>query len=195
MAKSSSKKSTGASRTRRASSARSAARTPDAIQLLKSDHREVETWFGQFEKARSDDKKQELARKICLALTVHAQIEEEIFYPAFLEAVGDEDMHHEAEVEHEGARKLIGEIEASGPEDDYFDARVTVLSEMVKHHVKEEEQRGGMFAKARKSDMDLKALGEQLQMRKDELMGQGTAGKAPMGQRRGRARAEHRMGA
>lgn len=195
MAKSSPKKSARGTRTTRASSARSGTRTPDAVQLLKADHREVETWFGQFEKARSDDKKQELARKICLALTVHAQIEEEIFYPAFLEATRDEDMHHEAEVEHDGAKKLIAEIEASGPEDDYFDARVTVLSEMIKHHVKEEEQRDGMFAKARKAGMDLKGLGEQLQMRKDELMGQATAGKAPMGQRRGRARGEHRMGA
>ena len=118
-------------------------------------------------------KKRELAGKICTALKVHTTIEEEIFYPAFLEATEDKEMHHEAEVEHDGAKKLIAEIEASGPEDDYYDAKVKVLSEMIKHHVKEEEQRDGMFAEARQSDMDLKALGEQLATRKAELMSGG----------------------
>lgn len=145
-------------------------RGKDAIALLKADHREVEGWFEQFEKARSDDKKQELATKICTALKAHTTIEEEIFYPAFLEATEETDIHHEAEVEHEGAKKLIGEIEASGPNDEYFDAKVTVLSEMIKHHVNEEEQRGGMFAKAKQSDMDLAALGEQMEQRKGEIM-------------------------
>jgi len=143
--------------------------TPDAIALLKADHREVEEMFEQFEKSRSEDKKAQLAQKICQALKVHTQIEEEIFYPAFLEATGNKDIHHEAEIEHDGAKKLIAEIEASGPTDEYFDARVKVLSEMIKHHVKEEEQRDGMFAEARDSDMDLDALGEQMQARKDEL--------------------------
>lgn len=142
---------------------------PDAVKLLKSDHRQVEEWFEEFEKSRSATKKADLASKICRALTIHAKIEEEIFYPAFLEATGDEDMHHEAEVEHQGAKRLISEIEASGPEDDYFDAKVTVLSEMIKHHVKEEEQRDGMFAKAKAAKMDLKALGEELLERKQEL--------------------------
>jgi hypothetical protein len=144
----------------------------DAISLLKADHREVEGWFEQFEKARSDDRKLELANKICTALKVHTLIEHEIFYPAFLEATQEEDIHHEAEIEHESAKKLIAEIEGSGPQDEYYDARVTVLSEMVKHHVNEEEKRDGMFAKARKSDMDLVALGEQLATRKQELMSQ-----------------------
>jgi hypothetical protein len=103
---------------------------------------------------------------------VHTTIEEEIFYPAFLEATDDTDIHHEAEVEHNGAKKLIAEIEASSPEDDYFDAKVKVLSEMIKHHVKEEEKSGGMFSEARDSDMDLDALGEQLATRKAELEGQ-----------------------
>jgi hypothetical protein len=142
----------------------------DAIALLKADHRQVEDWFEQFEKARSDTKKQELATKICTALKTHTTIEEEIFYPAFLEATEETDLHHEAEVEHEGAKKLIAQIEASGSEDEYFDAKVTVLSEMIKHHVKEEEQRDGLFAKARQSDMDLDELGAQLRRRKDELM-------------------------
>jgi hemerythrin superfamily protein len=147
-----------------------AKRASDAITLLKDDHRQVEGWFEQFEKTRSADRKQELAQNICKALTVHTAIEEEIFYPAFLEATEEKDLHHEAEVEHDGAKKLIAEIEASGPGDDYYDARVTVLSEMIKHHVKEEEKSDGMFAKARKSGMDLEALGEQLKTRKDELM-------------------------
>ena len=152
----------------------------DAIALLKADHREVEGYFEAFEKARSDDRKQQLAEKICRALTVHATIEEEIFYPAFLEATDEEDLHHEAVVEHEGAKRLIAEIEASGPDDDYFDAKVTVLSEMIKHHVKEEEQPDGLFAKSRQSEMDLDALGEKLASRKAELM-QGKPAKAGTG--------------
>jgi len=141
----------------------------DAIALLKADHRQVEEWFEQFEKARDDDRKQTLATKICDALKVHTTIEEEIFYPAFLEATEDKDLHHEAEIEHDGAKQLIAQIEASGPDDDYFDSKVKVLSEMIKHHVKEEEQPGGMFAEARKSDMDLDALGEQMAQRKAAL--------------------------
>ncbi len=142
----------------------------DAIALLKADHRQVEGWFKEFEKARSDERKKDLAGKICEALQVHTAIEEEIFYPAFLEATQEEDLHHEAEVEHEGAKRLIADIEASGPKEDYYDARVTVLSEMIKHHVKEEEQPGGMFAKARASKMDLEEIGQQLAARKQELM-------------------------
>lgn len=161
--------------------------TQDAIALLKSDHRQVEDWFQQFQKARSDARKTELAGKICAALKVHTSIEEEMFYPAFLEATGEKDLHHEAEVEHEGAKRLIADIEKSGPEDDYYEAKVKVLSEMVKHHVKEEEKRGGMFAKARQSDMDLKSLGEQLAQRKQELTG--AAGGKGMSRRAPAARA------
>ncbi len=150
---------------RRASKSGSA---KDAIALLKADHRQVEEWFSEFEKAKDSKRKATLAQQICNALKVHAQIEEEIFYPAFLEATEDEDMHHEAEVEHTGAKRLIADIQ-SKPSDEYLDARVTVLSEMIKHHVKEEEQPDGMFAKARKSDMDLAEIGEQLQARKREL--------------------------
>jgi hemerythrin superfamily protein len=150
----------------------------DAIALLKADHRQVEEWFGEFEKARDGKRKATLAKQICNALKVHTQIEEEIFYPAFLEATEEEDTHHEAEVEHNGAKRLIADIEAN-PSDEYFDARVTVLSEMIKHHVKEEEQPDGMFAKARKSEMDLAELGTQLQARKSELEADGSlVGKA-----------------
>jgi Hemerythrin HHE cation binding domain len=155
----------------------------DAIALLKADHRQVEEWFKQFESTRSEGRKESLAQKVCQALKVHTQIEEEIFYPAFLEATEDKDTHHEAEVEHDGAKKLIAEIESAGPQDDYYDARMKVLSEMIKHHVNEEEQRGGMFAEARKSGMDLKSLGEQLAARKAELMSDSKSGGRP--QRRG----------
>lgn len=144
---------------------------PDAVALLKADHKQVKTWFAQFEKSRSVKVKQQLADNICKALTVHTEIEEEIFYPAFLAATKDKDMHHEAVIEHDGAKKLIAEIEKSSAADDYFDSRVHVLSEMIKHHVKEEEQPSGMFAEAKQSKkMDLKALGEQLLARKSALM-------------------------
>jgi hemerythrin superfamily protein len=144
----------------------------DAIALLKADHRQVEEWFEQFKKARDEGRKQDLAARICKALKVHTTIEEEIFYPAFFDATEDKEIHHEAEIEHDGAKKLIAEIEAAGP-DDYFDARISVLSEMIKHHVKEEEGPGGMFSEARKSDMDLAELGAQLTARKAELEGEG----------------------
>ncbi len=156
----------------------------DAIALLKADHRQVEQWFEQFEKSRSDERKSRLAGQICKALQVHTTIEEEIFYPAFLEATEEEDLHHEAAIEHEGAKTLIAQIEASGPEDDYYDARVKVLSEMIKHHVNEEEKRDGMFAKARAARMDLEALGEQLASRKAQLEGGATEddeAETPMG--------------
>jgi hemerythrin superfamily protein len=158
-----------ASKSRSSSPTRSRSKPADAIALLKADHRQVEAWFSQFAKSKSKQKKQQLATNICDALTVHTTIEEEIFYPAFIEATGDKDMHHEAVVEHAGAKSLIAEIQAMSPDDDYYDAKVTVLSEMIKHHVKEEEQPGGMFAEAKKSDMDLQALGEQLLVRKQEL--------------------------
>jgi hemerythrin superfamily protein len=147
----------------------------DAVALLKADHRQVEEWFEQFDSARSAAKKKQLATNICTALKVHTEIEEEIFYPAFLKATKDEDMHHEAVVEHDGAKKLIAEIESMGPEDDYYDAKVTVLSEMIKHHVKEEEQPGGMFAESKKSKMDLVELGAELAARKQELTQQAAA--------------------
>lgn len=155
----------------RSSRASASPRRQDAIALLKADHRQVEELFSQFESTNSSSRKQDLARKICTALKAHTTIEEEIFYPAFLEATDDKDIHHEAEVEHDGAKKLIAEIEGSGPDDEYFDARVSVLSEMIKHHVKEEESRNGMFGKARQSDMDLMALAEQLAERKAQVMG------------------------
>jgi hypothetical protein len=148
----------------------------DAIALLKADHRQVEGWFAQFNKARKAERKRMLAMKICHALKVHMRVEEEIFYPAFLVTTQETDLHHEAEVEHAGARRLIGEVETMRPEDEYFDAKVKVLSEMIKHHVKEEEQPGGMFAEARKSDMDLDDLGRRMAERKKEIVETGVNG-------------------
>lgn len=165
----------------------SRAKPNDAIALLKADHRQVEEWFEQFEKARDDDRKLELATNICNALKMHTILEEEIFYPAFLEATQDKEIHHEAEVEHAGAKKLIAEIEAVGPDDDYYDAKVKVLAEMIKHHVKEEEQPKGMFAEARGSEMDLEALGEQMAVRKAEL--EGEQADMPTGARQSRGQA------
>jgi len=142
----------------------------DAIALLKADHRTVEDLFEQYEKASGDGKKQKIALQICLELTVHAQIEEEIFYPA-CEGKIDEDLLKEAYVEHDGAKVLIAEIEAGAPSDEFYDAKVSVLSEQIEHHVGEEEQRmEGMFAQARKAGLDMDALGDQLRARKQELI-------------------------
>ena len=144
--------------------------TADAIALLKADHRKVEGLFEQFEKAKDNARKQKLAQEICTELTVHATIEEEIFYPACKEAVED-DLEHEAYVEHDGAKVLIAEIAQGNPEDEFYDAKVTVLSEMIKHHVKEEEKPGeGFFAQARKGDVDMEALGGTLKARKEQLL-------------------------
>jgi len=142
----------------------------DAIALLKADHRTVEALFEQFEGASGDGKKQKIAMQICMELTVHAKIEEEIFYPA-CEGKIEEDLLKEAYVEHDGAKVLIAEIEAGAPSDDFYDAKVKVLSEQIEHHVGEEEQRmEGMFAQARKAGLDMDALGEQLLARKTELL-------------------------
>ncbi|MGD9965549.1 MAG: hemerythrin domain-containing protein [Hyphomonadaceae bacterium] len=142
----------------------------DAIALLKADHRTVEALFEEFEDAKGSKAKQRIANQICMELIVHAQIEEEIFYPALKDAVED-DVYTEAHVEHDGAKVLIAEILAGNPEDEFYDASVKVLSEMIKHHVHEEEMRDGMFSQARQSDVDLEALGEQLEQRKTDLTG------------------------
>ena len=142
----------------------------DAIALLKADHRKVEELFEQYESARS--KKAGIAKKICMELTIHTMIEEEIFYPACREAGVESDMMDEANVEHDGAKTLIAELEAGAPGDEFYDAKVKVLSEEIKHHVKEEEHRGGIFSGAREADLDLDALGEQMAARKQELMAQ-----------------------
>jgi hemerythrin superfamily protein len=145
---------------------------PDAIALLKADHRKVEGLFEQFEKATKTDKKLTLARQICTELTVHTIIEEEIFYPACNGKV-EEDLLNESYVEHDGAKILISEIEASDPGQQFYDAKVTVLSEEIKHHVKEEERRSeGLFAQARAAGIDVDALGARMAARKKELLAQ-----------------------
>lgn len=141
----------------------------DAVALLKQDHRTVEALFASFEKAAGDGKKERLAREICTELTIHAQIEEEIFYPA-CEGKVDDDLLKEAYVEHDGAKVLIAAIEAGGPDDEYYEAKVTVLQEQIEHHVGEEEKRmEGIFAQARKAGVDMDALGAKLSARKEEL--------------------------
>lgn len=140
----------------------------DAVALLKSDHRTVEELFERFENTNGKATKAKIAQQVCMELMVHSTIEEEIFYPAVKDAV-DEEIHDEAYVEHDGAKVLIAEILAGSPDDEFYDAKVKVLSEMIKHHVKEEEQRDGMFAQAKKGDVDMQALGEQLAARKAAL--------------------------
>ena len=143
----------------------------DAVTLLKADHRKVEELFERYETSRNTSTKAKLAQQICMELTIHATIEEEIFYPAVKGQVED-DMLDEAYVEHDGAKVLIGELLAGSPDDDFFDAKVKVLSEEIKHHVKEEEQRDGIFAQAKKAGVDMMDLGQQLASRKAELMKQ-----------------------
>ncbi|HEY2706825.1 MAG TPA: hemerythrin domain-containing protein [Caulobacteraceae bacterium] len=148
---------------------RTGRRDPLAVKLLKQDHRQVEDWFDEYEQLEDNREKLELFNKIALALKVHTQIEEEIFYAEERGEVED-DMLDEAQVEHDGAKSLIAEIEAMKPGDDLYDAKVKVLGEYIKHHVKEEEQPGGIFAQAKRGDPDLDAMGEQLKARKEELM-------------------------
>ena len=141
----------------------------DAVALLKQDHREVEDLFAQYEKASGEGRKQKLATQICTELSIHAEIEEEIFYPA-CEGKVDEDLLKESYVEHDGAKVLIAEIIAGEPDDEFYDAKVKVLQEQIEHHVQEEERRlEGLFSQARKAGLDMDALGEKLAARKAQL--------------------------
>lgn len=142
----------------------------DAIALLKADHRNVEQLFEKYETARS--KKADIAKQICMELIIHTMIEEEIFYPACRKAGIASDMMDEANVEHDGAKSLIAELEVGSPDEHFYDAKVKVLSEEIKHHVKEEEKRGGILTSARQAEMDLDELGKQLAARKEELQQQ-----------------------
>ncbi|MGJ3704331.1 hemerythrin domain-containing protein [Variovorax sp. AFSI2.2] len=148
---------------------------PDACSLLDTDHRNVKKMFKEYEElthsraADAQQKKRELANQICTELTVHAQIEEEIFYPALRKAISETDLLDEAEVEHGTAKELIAQIESATDVDDKFDAKVIVLGEYIDHHVKEE--RNEIFVKARAAKgLDLMAMREQLATRKEELM-------------------------
>ena len=149
----------------------------DAVAMLKADHRKVEDIFAQFEKATNSSKKKALAEQACLELKVHTVLEEEVFYPA-CEGKIDEDLLKEAYVEHDGAKTLINEIEASSPDDDFYDAKVKVLAEMIEHHVEEEEQRvEGMFSQARAAGLDMDALADAMRARKMTAMEEFQAGK------------------
>ena len=151
----------------------------DAVALLKDDHREVENLFAKYERASGDGSKKAIAEKICTALTIHAMIEEEIFYPA-CEGNVDESLLDEAYVEHDGAKILIAQIEAGGPDDQFYDAKIKVLQEQIEHHVKEEEQRlEGLFSQARKAGLDMDALGRRLAERKSDLLAEAKAGELP----------------
>lgn len=142
----------------------------DAIALLKADHRKVEGLFDQFEKAKNPNRKKSISHEICMELKIHTTIEEEIFYPAFRGKIEDSTLD-EALVEHDGAKVLINDIESAAPDADYFDAKVTVLSELIKHHVHEEEMPSeGMFAQCRSADVDLIALRDTMLERKSELL-------------------------
>lgn len=150
--------------------AASATKAKEATALLRADHQAVNALFEQYEKTRSPAKKRQLVAEICQELTVHAQIEEEIFYPAFKQALKDKELVPEATVEHDTLKFLIGQIEGVEPDGEDFDAKVKVLSEYVKHHVKEEQ--GEIFPKARSSKLDLIELGAQLSERKAQLLAQ-----------------------
>jgi len=145
---------------------------PDAISLLRADHREVESLFAQFETTSSSARKGEIAQKICDALTVHATIEEEIFYPQARDTLkrAGEEMLDEAEVEHEGIKWRVELLQKMKPQDDLFDAEVTVLKEYVDHHVKEEERK--IFPRLRLAGFDNERVGEELAARKQELTGE-----------------------
>jgi hypothetical protein len=154
-------------------------RKQDAIALLKADHRAVEDLFEKFEKASGFERKRKLAEEICLELSVHAEIEEEIFYPA-CEGKVDDDLLKESYVEHDGAKVLIAELVKGSPDDEFYDAKVKVLQEEIQHHVEEEEKRmEGLFAQARKAELDMDALGEELAARKAELTEQFKASGIP----------------
>jgi Hemerythrin HHE cation binding domain len=147
-----------------------ASKNPDAVALLKADHRKVEELFEKFEKTKGTDRKRAVVEKICTELSVHTTIEEEIFYPA-CRGEAEDDLLDEAYVEHDGAKVLIAELCEAEPDADFYDAKVTVLSEMIKHHVEEEEKRSeGLFAQAKAAGLDLVALGEQMAARKEQLL-------------------------
>ena len=167
------------------------ARGMNALELLKHDHDEVDEMFAQFEQIKDDGgdtQKEELVARICDALTVHAQIEETIFYPTARRALQEQgqELLNEAAVEHQTLKDIVGRLEIAPTSDPLYDAGVKVLSEYVKHHVREEENE--LFPKVRSTDLDLEALGRQLAQRKQELETQSrtsNGGRAQRGQGRG----------
>ena len=142
----------------------------DAITMLTADHKKVKKMFKDFDKLKekgSAKEKEALVTEICTELSIHAQVEEEIFYPAVRDAIDDDDLMDEAAVEHAGAKDLIAQLMSMDTSDEYYDAKVTVLGEEIDHHVGEEE--GDMFVKAKRAKIDLVGLGEDMAERKEEL--------------------------
>ena len=147
----------------------------NAFDLLEQDHREVEEWFDEYDELKNnhENRKAELAEKICLALKVHAQLEEEIFYPRAREATKDDDLIDESLVEHATVKNLISEIEEMEAGEELYDAKIRVLGEMVKHHIREEEEE--LFPELQSAKMDLDELGKELAQHKEELMSEMSA--------------------
>ncbi|MCR5880845.1 hemerythrin domain-containing protein [Phenylobacterium sp. J367] len=158
--------------TTRSAAAKKAAETRarDAVAMLKADHRKVEDLFKQFEKTEQAAKRKDIVGQIIMELRVHMTIEEEIFYPESREFVAEELTVNEAIVEHEGAKNLMMELEGMDPSDEMYEAKVTVLQEMIEHHVEEEEKE--YFPEAQKNGMPTKEIGERMMARKEELMGE-----------------------
>lgn len=157
------------SRSPAASGARKAPRQQDAVAMLREDHKKVSALFDEFEKARSASRKKQIVATICHELTVHTTLEEEIFYPAFKAAMKDKELVPEAQVEHQSVKDLIAQVQDQEPGGEDYDAKVKVMGEFVKHHVKEEQNE--MFPKAKKSTkLDLVELGRQMAERKQQLM-------------------------
>lgn len=152
------------------SSDKAKAAPKDAIALLEADHEAVSQLFDEYEKTHSVPNKKELVSEICTALSVHAQIEEEIFYPAVKSALKDKLLVPEATVEHSGVKNLIAQLQGAEPDGEMYDAKVKVLSEYVKHHVKEEENE--MFPNTKASSLDMVELGTRLAARKEDLLAQ-----------------------
>jgi hemerythrin superfamily protein len=145
-----------------------ATKTQDATAMLRADHKLVSGLFAQYEKTQSSSKKKQLVGQICTELSVHAQVEEEIFYPAVKEALHDHELVPEATVEHASLKSLISEVEGVEPDGEMFDAKIKVLGEYVKHHVKEEQTE--MFPKAKATDLDMRELGARIAARKEVLL-------------------------
>ena len=142
----------------------------DAMEMLKADHRAVEQLFAKYEASEDENEKQTLSKQICNELIIHATIEEEVFYPACRREIDDDDLMDEAEVEHDVAKVLIGELMSAAVEDEHYDAKMKVLSESIKHHVNEEEKKSdSIFAQAKKSGLDASELGKQMNEMKTRL--------------------------
>lgn len=151
----------------------------DALRMLAEDHRTVENLFEKYDNAKSQSARQKIVRQICDELTIHAMIEEQVFYPAVRDLVED-DMMDEAQVEHDSAKALILSLRDADPADPFYEAKVSVLKEQVEHHVYEEErQRGSIFAQVRKADVDLEAIGQEMAQLKKQLKQQAESGELP----------------